>query len=457
MTPFRCSVAVIGITISVLFVGCQTAPTEPDPNPGQKLIDQGRALFFEETFAGNGRTCGSCHPVDNNLTIEPRSIAQLPSDDPLFVAEFVPALADNFENPRLMRDFGLILENLDGFGDLENVFTQRGVPHVFGMSVSVDSRDGPRTGWSGDGAPIDGSLRAFSVGAVIQHFPLSTNRIAGVDFRLPTEDELDALEAFMLAQGRREDLTLPLPLKGLQAARGQELFNDVAGGKCFGCHFNAGANANPAIFGADAGNLNFNTGVEAQPDQPADHSGEPVPPDDGFGVPGNGEFNTPPLVEAADTAPFFHNNSVATVEGAVAFYNGDAFNNSPAGQLVAGATGGPINLDATQVEAVAAFLRVINALENIRAATELLEAIRDNRRLVGRLANEQPIVAIAEIEDAVEVLDAVALHRDAVAALREAHGYASDIPDSSFTSTRSDLARKALDALNDAQDDLIES
>jgi mono/diheme cytochrome c family protein len=457
MNPIRCAAVVVGIVLSALLVGCQTVPTEPDPTPEQMLIDQGRALFFEETFAGNGRTCGSCHPVDNNFTIEPKSIARLPADDPLFVAEFVPALAENFENPRLMRDFGLILENLDGFGDLENVFTQRGVPHTLGMRVSVDSRDGPRTGWSGDGAPLDGSLRAFSVGAVIQHFTLTTNRIAGVDFRLPTEDELDALEAFMLAQGRQEDLVLPLPLKGSQAARGQELFNDIAGGKCFGCHVNAGANANPGIFGEGVGNINFDTGVETLPDQPADSSGELIPPDDGFGVPGNGEFNTPPLVEAADTAPFFHNNSVATLEGAVAFYNGDAFNNSPAGLLVSGATGGPINLDATQVEAVAAFLRVINALENIRAATELLEAIRDNRRLVGRLANEQPTVAIAEIEDGMEVLATVSLHPGAVAALREAHGYASDIPGSTFTSTRSDLASKALQALGDARDDLIES
>ena len=27
-----------------------------------------------------------------------------------------------------MREFGLILENLDGFGDLANKFTMRGVP-----------------------------------------------------------------------------------------------------------------------------------------------------------------------------------------------------------------------------------------------------------------------------------------------------------------------------------------
>ncbi len=444
-----------GIAVLLLFAGCRTAPKEPDPSPEQQLIDRGRALFFEETFAGNGRTCGTCHPVDNNFVLEPKSIAGLPERDPLFVAEFVEALEDNFENPRLMRDFGLILENLDGFGDLENVFTQRGIPHTLGLRRSVDSRDGPRTGWSGDGAPLDGSLRAFSVGAVIQHFTRRTDRVAGVDFRLPTDAELDALEAFMLAQGRQEDLALPLPLKGLQAARGQELFNDPTSGKCFGCHVNAGANASPAVFGPGVGNINFNTGVEALPDQPFDRSGERVPPDDGFGVPGIGEFNIPPLVEAADTAPFFHNNSVATLEGAVAFYNGDAFNNSPAGQLLAGATGGPINLDATQVEAVSAFLRVINALENIRSATELLEAIRDNRRLVGRLSKEQPTVAIAEIEDAIEVLEAGALHPVASAALREALAQASTIPGRVFSTGR--VARAALKALLEAKNDLVET
>jgi hypothetical protein len=38
-----------------------------------------------------------------------------------------------------------------------------------------------------------------------------------------------------------------------------------------------------------------------------------VPLDDGLGRPGDGTFNTPPLVEAADTGPFFHNNSIETI------------------------------------------------------------------------------------------------------------------------------------------------
>ena len=78
-----------------------------------KLISQGAQLFFEETFSGNGRTCGTCHPASNNFTIDPAFIATLPANNPLFVAEFNPALAQ-LERPQLMRQFGLILENLDG-------------------------------------------------------------------------------------------------------------------------------------------------------------------------------------------------------------------------------------------------------------------------------------------------------------------------------------------------------
>jgi hypothetical protein len=389
----------------------------PPPDPQTRLVAKGREIFFTETFNGNGRTCGTCHPVENNLALDPAFIATLPDTDPLFVAEFNPDLKKNFENPRLMRQFGLILENLDGFDDLEKKFVMRGVPHVRALRTSVDSPQGPRTGWSGDGAPGDQSLRSFAVGAVIQHFPKTLNRIPGADFRLPTEEELDALEAFQLSLGRQEDLMLPLPLKGVVPRRGQEIFLDNRLGKCNLCHVNAGATAN--FGGGSLGNANFNTGVENLPDQPPDLTGEPVPPDDGFGRPGDGTFNTPPLVEAADTGPFFHNNAIETIEGAVAFYNGQAFNNSPSGRALA--QGDPngigIRLDATQVVAVAAFLRVLNALENIRESMSLLESSLTER---SSEAKERLRQALHETEDSLRVLEGGGLHPEAVAHLREA-------------------------------------
>jgi mono/diheme cytochrome c family protein len=424
------------------------------PDPQAALIAKGREIFFNQTFNGNGRTCGTCHREDNNFTIDPAFIATLPKNDALFVAEFNPDLKQNFENPRLMREFGLIVENLDGFDDLANRFTLRGVPHVLAMRVSVASPQGPRTGWSGDGAPADGSLRSFAVGAVIQHFTKTLNRVAGVDFRLPTDAELDALEAFQLSLGRQSDLQLPLRLKGTVAKRGQEIFLDDGLGKCNICHRNAGANA--TLGGQDAGNANFNTGVEDLPDQPARLTGEKVPRDDGFGTPGDGTFNTPPLVEAADTGPFFHNNSIETIEGAVAFYNGQAFNNSPSGRFLASAdpNGVGIRLDATQVVAVAAFLRVINALENIRQANDLLVRSAALGFFERTEAKRLLRLAAAETGDSIAVLAGGGLHPGAVADLGDARQLI-DRAAGAFFGRRS-LTGNAIQALAKARTRIIE-
>ena len=424
------------------------SPKPPDPQTA--LIAKGREIFFNETFNGNGRTCGTCHREERNLTIDAAFIATLPKNDALFVAEFNPDLKQNFENPRLMREFGLILENLDGFDDLPNKFTMRGVPHVLALRTSIASPQGPRTGWSGDGAPGDGSLRSFATGAVIQHFTKTLNRVAGVDFRLPTDAELDALEAFQLSLGRQADLALPLPLRGTVAKRGQEIFLDNGLGKCNICHRNAGANL------ADGNNANFNTSVEDLPDRPANLTGEKVPRDDGFGRPGDGTFNTPPLVEAADTGPFFHSNAIETIEGAVAFYNGQAFNNSPSGKFLASTdpNGVGIRLDATQVVAVAAFLRVINALENIRQSIELLTQSEALGFFEGARAKLLLMRATNETRDATAVLAGAGLHPLAVAQLNEARRLAERAADSFFN--RRGFTREAIEAQERARALLVE-
>ena len=153
----RIHVAVaIMIAMTALFVSA--CPTTPSPDEPPTLIERGERIFLNETFDGNGRTCASCHRPTDNFGLTPAFVATLPDDDPLFVAETNPDLAANFENPKLMREFALILENQDGFGDLQNNFNMRGIPHTLALNTSIDSRDGARTGWSGDGAPGDGSL-----------------------------------------------------------------------------------------------------------------------------------------------------------------------------------------------------------------------------------------------------------------------------------------------------------
>jgi mono/diheme cytochrome c family protein len=436
------------LTVLLPLAACKPSPV---PDPAQELIARGETLFFEETFDGNGRTCGTCHPRDNNFALDPAFIARLPADDPLFVAEFNPDLKSNFENPRLMREFGLILENLDGFDDLERRFVMRGVPHVLALRNAVASAQGPRTGWSGDGAPGDRSLRSFSTGAVIQHFTKTLNRVPDVDFRLPTPDELDALEAFMLSLGRQADLSLPLSLKGIVARRGQEIFLDGSLGKCNVCHANAGANAS-----GSAGNANFDTGVERLPDQPARLTPELVPVDDGLGVPGDNTFNTPPLVEAADTGPFFHNNAIETIEGAVAFYNGEAFNTSPSGRFLAGSDpqGVGIRLDATQVVAVAAFLRVLNALENIRESLALLESARNTGFFEAGRVRKALDRAAAETGHGIRILSQAGLHPQAVIELEATRAHIGKAERRTFGRGRS--VGRAIDALVRARDELVE-
>ena len=422
-----------------------------------KLVATGRQIFHNETFAGNGRTCGTCHRADNNFTLDPNYIMTLPAKDPLFVAETNPALAE-LENPVLMRKHGLILTNVDG----PDVDIFRSVPHTLSMATSAKSEllsDGGEfaedanfanaTGWSGDGAPGSGSLREFTLGAVAQHMPKSMNRVAGADFRVPTEAELDAIEAYTLSLGRSKDypvyqLTFNDPL--IQA--GKVLFDTktspcpdgapqqkkapyCSGGSsalqgqtanCNGCHQNAGARSS-----STKANPTRNTGVEQMKIHPARLIKPDMAYDGGFGVEegfcgpggeatcyGDGRFNTPPLIEAADTAPFFHNNAVSTLEESIAAYNSDAFNTSP-GSLSKGQDR-KVKLDATQVVAVASFLRALNALENIRLSDQL---DKQAKQITGnKTARELADLAAEENQDAIKVLQEGKLGTSWQAALR---------------------------------------
>jgi hypothetical protein len=212
--------------------------------------------------------------------------------------------------------------------------------------------------------------------------------------------------------------------------RGQEVYltgdtanRTKAAGKCNRCHFNGGSNVS-----VGDQNRNFDVGIEALPAHPANLiQGHAMPIDGGFGTArnanggfGNGRFNSVVVVEAADTGPFFHNNAVSTIEEAVDFYNSDAFNNSPAGLGLKGGDTGliGIHLETTDVEAVAALLRVLNALENIRSSLELDQAAAGKD-----LGAAQKLLDLAsfDTEDAYQVLEERSLHLDAAALLRLAY------------------------------------
>jgi len=363
-----------------------TGPVANNIETTDPLVARGAQLFFNETFGGNGRTCGTCHRADDSLTISPAFIATLPQSDPLFVAENNPALAQ-LENSQLLRSRALILENLDGFEDPTNKFVMRSVQHTLslgltnGLQNALFSGQPPdhRLGWSGDGGPGRSSLHEFTFGAIMQHFTKTLARQPGVDFRIPTEEELDALEAFQLFTGRQKptDFSQTFPTDA-RAQNGQNLFFQTG---CTFCHTD--------LQGFVDSNVNFDTGI-------ADLIPE-LPIDDGFLTPGDRTFNVPPLAEAADTAPFFHNNAFDTIEDAVGFYFSPTFQASPSSFFIFN------QLDTEQQADLAAFLRVVNSASNIDEVRKRVKYIK-NVRSAGNtdLLN----VAIADTRDARTVLSA---------------------------------------------------
>jgi cytochrome c peroxidase len=398
---------------------------------GDPLVRRGGQLFAFEAFGGNGRTCATCHPPANNQKIDPAFVQSLPPGDPLFQA---PA---GFEDPALLTH-ALVRENVDGLEDPVHKFVERAVPSTLSMNTSIGEvgtglgqsnlfdgsstmgvplGDGPppdqRLGWGGDGAPGRGTLQEFAFGAIVQHLSASLARVPDRDYRTPTQAELDALEAYLLFNGRQtsaDTRAIVLADPAAEAGRGTAL----GAGQCSTCHVE--------LLGVTNQNFSVDTGVEQIPISFRTPANMPV--DGGFGPQGsiatgfgNGDFNVPSLYEAADTPPYFHNGAVATLEDAVAFYNTSTFD------TVSGAAFAAPSLSAQDVESVGAFLRTINALVNIAQVRRRAEFLRDHTTPGGA---EIVSLAIHDTEDAVRVLSVPALGgagtADALAALREALG-----------------------------------
>jgi len=383
-----------------------------DPRVNSGLVPlavcAGARVFFDETFLGNGRTCGTCHPAQNNFTIDKPFVDTLPATDPLFVAETQASNLAALETPAIRMVDALIKENVDGFDPNQpGKFVSRAVSHTFSLATSLtrDPADGTsaavpqRTGWGGDGAP-DGTLRTFVDGAIRQHLTQKLDRVVGRDFRLPTNTERDQILAFQLALGRTADINLnQVTLSDAGAAAGKTAFMDPLQGRCNECHANGGANAL-----ASGKNRNFNTGTVTAPATPTVAQGTfpdgsqlfdggfgnaatpnfaaatPGGPFDSFG---DGTFNTPPIIEAADTGPFFHQHGFGQgpgdptnfIESAVAFYSTGLFLQSPAAHELDLRFGAPVNVGPS-VGTIGRFLRVLNASFNLALAKQRLDASR---------------------------------------------------------------------------------
>lgn len=334
---------------------------------GLPIAQQGENLFRHELFNGNGRTCVTCHIDANDFALTPAGIADRFDASPhevLFAAEFDPALAE-LENACLMRggnERGLILENIDGFAAAP-VF--RNPPHLLNIR---------RTAPYGLSA-IEPDLRAFSRGAVIQHFPKTLARNADPaagpqDFRIPSDFELQALAAFMdgimfpadgnLDQNRMMAFAVEQGGDKPAIDRGRLLVGGTLGkAHCFRCHGGPTRSKADGSLGTGAGNRSFDTGV-SQLAQNQDDACIGGPGDPTLALPaeagGAREFETPPLIGVARTAPYFHDNSVTALRDAVAFYAGDEFAASPAGRLLPS----PVVMTDEDIDDIVAFLEAIS-------------------------------------------------------------------------------------------------
>jgi hypothetical protein len=424
-------------------------------------INKGRQLFERGTFDGNGRTCATCHAAREGFALSPADVRRRKASDPLFIFEQVPALAA-LENGEALRARALICENVDGFRNDDGSAIPcvlRSVPHTLSLSQSINPQTGfPRVhalGWGGDGSARDGALRDFAVGAVVQHFTKSLDRVEGVDFRLPTARELDAMEAFQLSLGRQApppnvDPHIPgfLVFHDDAVTAGQTLFAGMPSRKgtrrCSGCHTDGGA------LNDKAENEQRANGNDRMATAPACFFDAPL--DGGFGltpvetVPkasfcangatgdaisrGDRFFSVPPAIEAANVPPFFHDNSADTLEEVVAFYRTDTFNESITG------AGNGFLFDNDQRDQIAAFVRALAVLENIREAIVSVDDYGAGPQLI-----KPKLLADArrQVQDAIRLLGQGAIRPYRATALVSLQEASNELEAKQVAAARADL------------------
>jgi hypothetical protein len=116
---------------------------------------------------------------------------------------------------------------------------------------------------------------------------------------------------------------------------------------------------------------------------------------------------------------------------------------------------GPISLTSSDVNQIAAFLRVINALENIRSAQKKLTNALDAPNPLR--ADKLLELAIVDVKDAIRVLkqSPLSLHPGAQAILENAIAFCDTARKTGNKATRDASINAAMDALVQARGDIV--
>lgn len=348
-------------------------------------IDKGFKLFTEETFEGNGRSCGTCHIPGRQYNINPTDIKRASwKDRKLIFATSTPGL----ENPTLVKKLALF--NIEGGDALNPDIDEEGHHPVFRGSMTLGPlartsigppviADGviqlglhdPKIGWSGNGSPgapdinpalpgnqadpnhplfqfhhgnkdinADKSIRAFANGAIAQHNPKTLARIAKssvcdpdinkpdapcdkpYDFRFATDAELDDMQAFQEWLGRRDEFRIEtLIFKNKHAIKGKALYMSNQAG-CNVCHADGGSGFRAlARTPAPAVNIHQHSDINEEAARIAAETGVFIPEDPGISI-------TPPPPNDVTEAHAFNGQPVIEAARKETFFHNHAFTGS---------------------------------------------------------------------------------------------------------------------------------
>jgi cytochrome c peroxidase len=307
----------------------------PDQStPRRSSAELGEDLFFHATFDGNGRTCSTCHDPRNEFTMSPELVQQRFSTDPahpLFRAidsddgngnDYTTLLTRALfrVNVPLHRNVSVVGEPFR-----RGITVRRGVPSIANVDLSAPYLQDGRVG----------TLQEQAAGAIRDHMQPR---------RTPAAKDLDSLALF------ERDVFYPLRLRSLRdaadpvpkapgfsapvqseaAQRGKASF-DL---HCRRCHdgelgdrpTSPDAPRFVSVFVSEANGSNLPM-LRLAFKQPDGTIVETITPDPGrAAITGDlndlNAFDTPPLRGLKQTAPYFHDNSAATLDAVIEHYNG---------------------------------------------------------------------------------------------------------------------------------------
>ena len=320
--------------VALALVGC--AVTVDDSTVSQEAVANGKKLFEQETFGGNGRTCAACHGADTG-TVSPADaqarFAANPNDALFRAIDSDDGVGTSYS--KLLADATIrVTIPLPAGWSLADDPTATSVTFRRAISSTLNvptfdpilMADGRNT-----------SLQAQAHGAINSHYQPA---------RQPTAAELDAIAAHQqtnkfftsnalkdYANGLAPAPALP-PGTTASEIRGREWFIDQPQGVCSHCHSGPMLNqTNQFLLAPFPPGTRFFTAFVSELNKAGNPVRTFITPSGSFDSPDPGRalitgnpadanfFRIPTLWGAAKTGPWFHDNSAKTLEDLAQHYS----------------------------------------------------------------------------------------------------------------------------------------